>query len=109
MANPVPSVYFPGIGLSAANEVEFKTSGAATPTFPELSNAEADSGTGDIRKIAYAILRAIHANHAAASPQPTYVSSTSQPESDDYPNHRRVITLTFITQPSGTEEVRQEP
>lgn len=106
MANPVPSVYFPSVSLSGANELSFNTAGHASPTFPELTNAEADPSTGDIRKMAYAILLRIAERHAAANPQPQFVSATSEPLADEYPNHRRVITLTFVVQPSGTEEVR---
>jgi len=107
MANPVPSVYFPNVSLSGTNELSFNTGSHAFPTFPSLTNAEADPSSGDIRKMAYAILLRIAERHGTASPQPLFSSASSEALSDTFPYHRRVISLVFVSQPSGTEEVRQ--
>lgn len=109
MANPVPAVFFPGISLSANNEIVFTTSNVSPgpATFPELSNAEADPSSGDIRDMAYAILSRI----ASASPSPPlqFSSQSSSLANSEFPNYIRNIDLTFSLEASGTEELLDEP
>lgn len=114
MPNPVPSTYFPGVSLSATNDLVFTTSNASPGqvTFPELTNAEANPSSGDIRKLGYAILLAIaerHQNFSPSSSRPAFATAASAISSSDYPNHARVITMQFTVAPSGGEEVIAEP
>ena len=109
MPNPIPSVYFPGISLSAVNEVVFTTTSASPATFPELTNAEANPDTGDIREMAYAILVQLSSRHGFASPQPVMSTATDAVGNAAFPDYLREITVIFNIAPSGTEQLRAEP
>lgn len=111
MPNPVPSVYFPGISLSGNNEIVFTTANVSPgpATFPELTNAEADPTSGDIRDIIYAILMRISERHGVANPKPQQSSATSSTTASEFPRYQRSVTLFFNLVPSGTEELLDEP
>lgn len=112
MANPSPSVYFPGISKNANSEIVFTTGTATSPsqtaTFPLLTNTEASPSTGDIRKIAYAILYQIAINHTSLSSKPVFSSSSSKEVNAEFPNYIRSITLEFTITPSGQEVILNE-
>jgi len=108
MPNPVPSTYFPSISISANNEIVFSVDSAGA-TFPLLSNAEANLTTGDIRDMAYAMLMGISQRHGVSSPVPVQSSAADSISNSDFPNYVRDVTITFNLEPSGTEELADEP
>ena len=108
MPNPIPSTLFPNISINANNEIVFNTSNHANPTFPDLTTAEASESTGDVRKIAYAILKRIQNLYPAISPAPLYMSASSSVTDGGYPNHVRTIQVSFVLEPGGTEDVANE-
>lgn len=59
MFDDTPSVLIPG-WTSDDTTISFARAG-----FPKLSAAEANTSTGDSRKVLYALLHKIHANYAA--------------------------------------------
>lgn len=110
MANPIPSIYFPGISLNGNSELVMTTGNLSPPgTFPEMSNAEADPTTGDIRDMAYSILLQISRRHDIAAPEPVQSVASDSVGSSAFPNYTRIVSLRFVLSPSGTEELLDEP
>jgi hypothetical protein len=110
MANPIPSSYFPGVALTANNELEFSTAGSAgTKSFPLLTDAEANPSTGDIREMAYAILSAINQNHNLMVSRPVQANVNTGTSSGEFPEYFRSITIELNLAPSGDEQLLPEP
>jgi len=71
---PVPSTWLgsgytlSGSGASAA--INFGINGNTNPTFTEITAAEANATTGDIRKILYGILEGIYVKYQAVAAVP---------------------------------------
>jgi|LakMenEpi03Aug12_release.lakeMendotaPanAssembly.Ray.scaffolds.fasta_scaffold454758_1 hypothetical protein len=93
------------------NVCTFNTAGALTDvTFPELTNAEADEATGDIRKIIFAVLEGIHtkwtATPAADRPSQVTLQRSSVINADNSITH----TYTFVVRTIAAGlEVNNEP
>lgn len=109
MPNPVPSTLFPNVSINANGELVFNTSNHASPTFPDLTTTEANEVTGDIRKIAYAILKRIEDRFPTIAPAPLYMTAADSVSDGGHPNHIRNIRTSFVLQTGGTEEVANEP
>ena len=105
-----PSNWLTGYAHSG-NVCSFNTSGALTDvTFPELTNAEADEATGDIRKIIFAVLEGIYSKwiNTPTADRPTQVTltRTSQIAQDNSITH----TYTFVVRTVAAGlEVNEEP
>lgn len=110
MANPAPSVYFPGISFNGDSELVMTTGSLSPPgTFPEMTNAEANPTTGDIRDMAYAMLLQISRRHDIAAPEPVQSAASDSVGNSTFPNYTRIISLRFVLSASGTEELVDEP
>jgi hypothetical protein len=77
-------------------------------SFPELTAAEADGATGDIRKILYAICEQLYQewNSTLAGDRPSKMTvgrTSTVNEANDEITKR--YTFTFVTTPSATEVV----
>jgi len=97
--NKAPSNWLTGYSLNT-NTVNVQTSNAgATATFPELTSAEANATTGDIRKIVYAVIEQLYqkfqATTAADRPNRMSISRSSTVGADNTVNHTYVLSLTL--------------
>ena len=79
-------------------------------TFPEITAAEADGTTGDIRKSLFAIMDAIYESWAATATadQPSNMTVRKTSSFTTGATLRRTYSIEFITDISG-EEVAAEP
>lgn len=82
-------------------------------TFPELTAAEADGATGDIRKILFALCEAAYQAWLTqgATGQPTKMTISRNSSVNELTNEvTRQYTLVFVTEPAaGATEVVDEP
>ncbi len=110
--NLAPSHWLPGFELLAANGTATAQSIAIPLTaLPGLSDTEANATAGDIRKVARAIIAALHAAYLgeaeADRPQQMEVSRyTNIDESTD--TTTRTYNARFVVE-VGEEEVADEP
>lgn len=82
-------------------------------SLPELTAAEADAASGDIRKILYALLEKLHAVYAAlpVADRPSRMTiARSSSVNDTTGDITRQYTITLVTEPvAGGIEVKDEP
>lgn len=94
--DPAPSTWIPGWSENGTDI----TIAALTTAFPEMTAAEADASTGDIRKVLFAICESLNAKWlaTAAADRPakmTIARSSSVNETTDEVTKR--FTFTFVS------------
>ena len=102
-----PTVWMPNWSEDATNII------VPIATFPEMTAAEADAATGDIRKILYALLEKLYAVWAAlaVADRPSRMTmSRSTSVNDTTGEITRQYVITLVTAPvAGGIEVEDEP
>lgn len=102
----VPSTWL-GAGYSyAANQILLNTAAHGTPLLTELTAAEADATTGDIRKIMYALAQMLYTKYTAiaTADRPTRMAIYRGSTLDESTNLvTRTFTLTFTLDASAID------
>lgn len=109
--NPAPSAWFAGYSSSSANDtITFQTNEGVTPSFPELTNLEADPTNGDYRKVLFAIMEEIYRKWsltaAADRPQRINITRQSQVNPDNSISHNYSVSVQIS---ASNFEVTDEP
>ena len=104
--DPKPSTWIPGWTLSGSNI----TINTLTTAFPEMTTAEANATTGDIRKVMYAICDALYTNWntTATLDRPTKMTISRTSSVNEVTNAiTKRYTFTFVTAPTGADVVSE--
>jgi hypothetical protein len=104
--DPAPPTWIPGWSENGTDI----TIAALTTAFPEMTAAEADATTGDIRKVLFAICHALHAKWVATATadRPTKMGiSSSSSVNENTGEITRRYTFSFTTGVLSQEVVNE--
>lgn len=108
--NPAPSAWL-GAGYSlGTNQVVFNTAAHGTPCLAELSNADGNATTGNIRSIAFAICEKMFKSWAltAVDSRPTRMTISRNTSEDASGNLVKDFTFRFYVSDNNAETVIAE-
>ena len=107
--SPSPSTWITGWSTTNGN-ADITIAGFNSGAFPEMTSAEANATTGDIRKVLYAMCEGFYQqwNNTATGDRPLKYTITRTSTVNEINNQiTKRYTFTFVTAPSGADVVSE--